>query len=197
MPDLSPEILLSAYAQGIFPMSDGRHASRIRWLSPDPRAILPLDSFHVPRRLARLARQKPYEITFDTSFETVVRACADIPRAHEKGTWINDAIQQGYQNLHMLGYAHSVECWRGGALVGGLYGVQIGGAFFGESMFSRAPNASKLALLALVDHLRARGFALLDTQFVNTHLLQFGVVEISREQYIEQLEHSILLDRCF
>ena len=190
---LSPELVLSAYRQGIFPMAleDGE----IGWFSPDPRGILPLDTFHVPSRLARSLRHDPFEIRVDHDFARVMRECA--AREDEDGTWISDEILDCYVALHQAGQAHSVEAWRDGELVGGLYGVHLGGAFFGESMFHRVTNASKAALVALVDRLRARGFSLLDTQWVTPHLMQFGAVEIPRDEYLARLDAALRRPRAF
>lgn len=160
----------------------------IGWFSPDPRGILPIETFHVPARLARLVRQAPYEIVIDRAFEPVMRACAERPR---EGTWISEEIVESYTALHRLGLAHSVEAWRGDELVGGLYGLHLGGAFFGESMFHRATDASKLALVALVDRLARRGFTLLDTQWITPHLVQFGAIEIPRAEYLRRLEDAL------
>jgi leucyl/phenylalanyl-tRNA--protein transferase len=191
MQELTPELIVSAYAQGAFPMADSHNSKHIRWFSPDPRAILPLDTFHVPRRLKRVMTQNRFEFRRDSDFENVIRLCAQTPRTHEKGTWINQDIIEAYVALHKLGQAHSVESWQNDKLVGGLYGVSLGGAFFGESMFSLVPNASKAALVALVEHLRAQGFQLLDTQFINPHLIQFGVQEIPRDIYLSRLKSAI------
>jgi leucyl/phenylalanyl-tRNA--protein transferase len=163
-------------------MADSRDDPRIFLLNPDLRGILPLDGFHVPRRLRRTIRQDTFEVRVDTAFEDVVEACAE-PAPDREDTWINERIVDLYQNLHARGDAHSVETWRDGELVGGLYGVRLGGAFFGESMFTRERDASKVALAHLVARLIAGGFVLLDTQFITEHLRQFGAVEISREQY--------------
>lgn len=190
---LLPEHLLAAYASGSFPMAPGRQSTEVRWYCPDPRAILPLDSFHVPQRLTRALRAEPFEIRIDTAFETTLRACADLPRLHEKGTWISEALIGLMMALHAQGYAHSIESWRGGKWCGGLYGVSLGGAFFGESMVSQIPGASKAALVALVERLATRGFTLLDTQFVNPHLVQFGVTEISRQDYLSRLKAALAL----
>jgi leucyl/phenylalanyl-tRNA--protein transferase len=181
-----------AYRKGVFPMAleDGE----IGWFSPDPRGILPIETFHVPARLARLVRQAPYEIVIDRAFEAVMRACAERPR---EGTWISEEIIESYTALHRLGLAHSVEAWRGDALVGGLYGVHLGGAFFGESMFHRATDASKLALVALVDRLARRGFTLLDTQWITPHLAQFGAIEIPRTDYLRRLDDALKRDCSF
>jgi leucyl/phenylalanyl-tRNA--protein transferase len=189
---IDPALLVRAYRKGLFPMAleDGE----IGWFSPDPRGILPIDTFHVPGRLARVVRQAPYEIAIDRAFEDVMRACAERPR---EGTWISEEIVESYIALHRLGLAHSVEVWSGDALVGGLYGVHLGGAFFGESMFHRATDASKLALVALVDRLARRGFTLLDTQWITPHLVQFGAIEIPRAEYLRRLENALKRDCSF
>jgi leucyl/phenylalanyl-tRNA---protein transferase len=190
------DLLLSAYASGWFPMAgeDGL----IRWYSPDPRGIIPLDRFHVPSRLARAVRRGTYRIEIDTTFEEVIRACAEATRDPEDpGSWINAEIIESYLGLHAIGYAHSVETWQGDRLVGGLYGVSLGGAFFGESMFHRATDASKVALVALVTRLRERGFELLDTQWTTEHLEQFGAVEISRVDYLRRLERALDMECHF
>jgi len=192
-PPLTPELLVSAYAQGWFPMAD-TDTGEILWYSPDPRAVIPLDAFHVPKSLGRVVRARKFVIRTDTSFEAVIRACAQ-PRAHDTGVWIDDRIEAAYNKLHELGVAHSVEAWLDGALVGGLYGVALGGAFFGESMFSRpelgGSNASKVCLVHLVSMLRQQRFNLLDTQFVNDHIVQFGCIEIPRSTYLERLRQAI------
>jgi leucyl/phenylalanyl-tRNA--protein transferase len=189
---IDPALLVRAYRKGLFPMAleDGE----IGWFSPDPRGILPIDTFHVPGRLARVVRQAPYEIAIDRAFEDVMRACAERPR---EGTWISEEIVESYIALHRLGLAHSVEVWSGDALVGGLYGVHLGGAFFGESMFHRATDASKLALVALVDRLARRSFTLLDTQWITPHLVQFGAIEIPRAEYLRRLENALKRDCSF
>lgn len=182
---LTPRLLVAAYAQGTFPM--GMDDGRIAWFSPDPRGIIPLDErFHVSRTLRAKIRQGVFEIRRDTAFAEVMRACSD-----RENTWINADILQAYSELHQMGLAHSVEAWQQGQLVGGLYGVSLGGAFFGESMFSRAPDASKVCLAALVDHLRRRGFILLDTQWTTPHLVRFGAYNISREEYLERLQAAL------
>ena len=183
-------LLISAYAQGIFPMAmeDGE----IGWFSPDPRGIIPLDGFIIPKRLARVVRSHKFEIAIDRDFAGVMRACAS---DRDDGTWINDEIFESYVALHERGLAHSVEAWQGGELVGGLYGVHLGGAFFGESMFHRVTDASKVALVALVERMNARGFTLLDTQWTTPHLEQFGAMEIPRDEYLARLTVA-LSRRC-
>lgn len=184
MTRLPPQLLVSAYLQGVFPMGSGR---TIEWFSPDPRAILPLESFHVPRTLRQVVRQGRFEIRVNAAFGEVMSACADRP----EGSWITSLIVRAYTELHRRGLAHSVEAWRDEKLVGGLYGVALGGAFFGESMFHVARDASKVALVALVDRLRERGFELLDVQFTNDHLRRFGVIEISRADYLLRLTRAV------
>jgi leucyl/phenylalanyl-tRNA--protein transferase len=183
---LDPAFVVAAYRRGLFPM--GMEDGDIGWFSPDPRGIIPLDAFRIPSRLARVVRQHVFEIRVDTAFDTVMRACAE--RADE-GTWITDEILDCYVALHRMGLAHSVEAWQGNDLAGGLYGVHLGRAFFGESMFHRVTDASKVALVALVDRLQRRGFALLDTQWTTPHLAQFGAREIPRDEYLEQLGRAL------
>lgn len=176
-PDLTPDRLLSAYASGLFPMDDPRDG--LAWYRPDPRALIPLDArFHVSKNLAKLVRRRVFEVRYDTAFEQTMRACAS---RHE--TWISNRIVEAYTALHHLGFAHSVECWGEGELVGGLYGVALRGTFFGESMFSRARDASKVALVHLVERLRKGGFVLLDTQFMTPHLATFGAFELPATAY--------------
>lgn len=189
-------MLLSAYLQGIFPMAHPEADGEIYWYAPDPRGIIPLDDFHVPSRLAQTVRQAPFDIRYDTAFRRVMEECA-APRKIQKTTWISSGIIDAYTELHELGYAHSVEAWDGDALVGGLYGVAIGGLFAGESMFYRATDASKVCLVHLVERLRERGFSLLDVQFVNEHIEQFGATEISREEYERRLRAAIVVDTAF
>jgi leucyl/phenylalanyl-tRNA--protein transferase len=186
---LTPALLLRAYAAGVFPMARDAADPELLWFDPDPRAILPLDGLHVPRRLARTARQAPYALKVDIAFEAVLTKCGP---ARPETTWINAEIFATVLELHRLGFAHSVEAWRGDELVGGLYGIALGGAFFGESMFSTATDASKLCLLHLVERLNARGFTLLDVQFVNDHLKQFGIIEISQAEYHRRLEAALV-----
>ncbi len=184
--DLRPDRLLAAYAAGIFPMDvDGE----LCWFSPDPRAILPLDSFHIPHTLRQVIRQGRYEVRIDTDFAAVMRGCADRP----DGTWISDEIIDAYPRLHEMGVGHSVEAWRDGALAGGLYGVALGGAFFGESMFHVRRDASKVALVGLVDRARACGMRLLDIQYRTAHLDRFGAVAIPRSHYLRRLAEAIRL----
>jgi leucyl/phenylalanyl-tRNA---protein transferase len=184
--ELTPEILLRAYALGIFPMADGRDDPEIHWIDPRRRGVMPLDGFHMSRSLARHLRQGGVQVTVDTGFAKVVAACADRPE-----TWISHRIEQLYQTLHAAGHAHSVEVWQDGDLVGGVYGVTLGAAYFGESMFSRATDASKLALAFLVHRLRAGGFCLFDTQFLTPHLARLGAVEITRTDYHERLAMAL------
>ena len=187
---IDPELLLEGYRLGVFPMA--MNDDSIEWFSPDPRALLPLEDFHVPHALRRLARAKPFEITINKAFSAVIQACAE-----RENTWINREIIDSYTRLHELGHAHSVEAWKENTLAGGLYGVAVGGAFFGESMFHRVTDASKMALMALVERLRARKFVLLDTQWLTPHLEQFGAKEIPRALYRHLLSQAIDLPRKF
>ncbi len=188
--ELKPELLLRAYAVGIFPMAESRNDEEIHWIDPDYRGILPLETFHIPRSLRRVLRRGVFQVSCDTAFTQVIRGCAT-PGPGRRDTWINPTIEKLYCDLHEMGFAHSVECWRDGVLIGGLYGVALGAAFFGESMFSRAANASKVALTHLVGRLRKGGFSLLDTQFETPHLRQFGVLEIPREDYRVRLASAV------
>jgi leucyl/phenylalanyl-tRNA--protein transferase len=188
------DLLIAAYATGWFPMAV--QPGEIRWYSPDPRGIIPLDAFHVSRRLARVMRRGVYRIEINRDFEAVIRACAEIDR-DEAGSWIDDEIRESYRALHDAGLAHSVEVWQEDRLVGGLYGVALRGAFFGESMFHRTTDASKVALVALVERLGSRGFSLLDVQWVTPHLEQFGAVEVSRRRYLRLLEQSLTKECVF
>lgn len=187
---IDPDLLLEGYRLGIFPMAmeDGA----IEWFSPDPRGVLPLRDFHVPHALQRTLRQKNFEIRINTRFAEVIRSCAKRP-----DTWINREIIESYTRLHELGYAHSVEAWTDGKLAGGLYGVSLGGAFFGESMFHRVTDASKIALCGLVERLRAQIFLLLDIQWLTPHLQQFGGIEIPRRHYLHLLGRAMQLSRTF
>ncbi len=182
---LPASLLVRAYREGVFPM--GMEDGEIGWFSPDPRGVLPLDAFRVPARLSRVIRQDRFQVASDRDFAGVMRACAE----RGEGTWINHEILESYLTLHRLGLAHSVECWQADCLVGGLYGVHLGGAFFGESMFHRVTDASKVALAALVDRLRRRGFRLLDVQWVTPHLGQFGAIEIPRTEYLAKLRDAL------
>jgi leucyl/phenylalanyl-tRNA---protein transferase len=191
--EVTPDLLLYAYSQGIFPM--GNEDGDIYWYDPDPRAIIPLDTFHVPRTLARRIRQGGFEVRVDSAFRQVITACAE-PRA-DQGIWITPPIIELYCELHALGYAHSVETWINGELVGGLYEVALGGLFAGESMFSRATDSSKIALVHLVQRLVSGGFVLLDTQFMTEHLRRFGTLEISRAAYQQRLQVALQIDAIF
>ena len=187
---LTPDLLLSAYAQGAFPMADPEAGDRVAFYAPDPRAILPLDAVHVPDTLAKTVRQGRYRIATDLDFEGVVRACA-APAPGRETTWISDEIVAAYVALHRAGFAHSVECHDAAGFAGGLYGVALGGAFFGESMVSLRRDASKVALVHLVERLRAGGFVLLDTQMTTPHLARFGTVEVSRAAYERRLRRAL------
>ncbi len=191
--ELSPRLLLHAYANGLFPMAESAEATDLYWYDPDHRGILPLEGFHVPRKLRRAVQKGVYEVRTDTAFRAVMEGCASA----RPTTWINRQILDIYCELHAIGHAHSVETWKDGVLVGGLYGVSLGGAFFGESMFSRADDASKVALVHLVARLRKGGFALLDTQFVTEHLSQFGAYEIPRDDYRWQLWEATEIEADF
>ena len=183
--ELSPELVLGAYASGIFPM--GYPGGRVAWYAPDPRAIIELDEFHVSNTLRRKYQQGRFELAVDRAFPAVIRACSHRP----EGTWISREIIEAYVRLHELGYAHSVECRREGKLAGGLYGVALGGAFFGESMFHREPDASKIAMVYLVERLRERGYGLLDVQVLTPHLARFGAKEIPRREYMVRLRAAL------
>jgi len=193
---LTPELLLNAYAVGIFPMAEARDDPELYWIDPERRGILPLERFHVPRSLRRTLRRAPFEVRVDSAFRAVVAGCAERTQDRPE-SWINDQIRSVYGALFDTGYAHSVECWRDGALVGGLYGVAIGGAFFGESMFSRAEDASKVALVHLVARMEVGGYRLLDTQFVTAHLARFGAIEIPRAEYRKRLRLALRVQASF
>ncbi len=188
--NLTPETLLLAYTHGYFPMAEHQDQDELLWFSPDPRGVLPLDHFNIPRGLARFLPTHPFTVKVDHDFSGTIRACAEIT-AKRTETWINPEIIELYVALHQMGYAHSVETWRDGALVGGLYGVSLGGVFFGESMFSREPEASKVALVALVNILKEAGYLLLDTQYVNPHLQQFGCIAMPKRTYMRKLEKAL------
>jgi leucyl/phenylalanyl-tRNA--protein transferase len=193
---LTPAILLQAYAAGIFPMAEAADDPELFWVDPTRRGIIPLDAFHVPRRLRRVLRRGGFEVRCDSQFAAVMRGCAEASETRPS-TWINDEIIRLYAALAAQGAAHSVECWHDGELVGGLYGVSLGAAFFGESMFSRATDASKVALVHLVARLRHGGYRLLDTQFVTPHLAQFGAIEISRARYHRLLAEALRYRAAF
>ncbi|WP_454745540.1 leucyl/phenylalanyl-tRNA--protein transferase [Ciceribacter selenitireducens] len=187
---ITPELLLRAYSIGLFPMSDAADDPEIFWVEPEMRGILPLDAFHISKSLAKAVRRKPFDIRFDTAFDAVVEKCAE--EAEDRpSTWINDTIKELYGALHRIGHAHSVEAWEGDALVGGLYGVSLGSAFFGESMFSRRTNASKICLVHLVERLKMRGFTLLDTQFTTEHLKTFGAIDVPKQDYLKLLDRAM------
>lgn len=190
MVEITPELVLKAYAAGIFPMAEDRRDEQLFWVDPERRGILPLEAFHLPRRLARTVRRERFTITVDRAFGAVIRGCAENRPGH-RGTWINDRIIELYTALHERGYVHSLEAWHGSELAGGLYGVALGGAFFGESMFQRRRDASKVALVHLVGRLLIGGYSLLDTQFITEHLAQFGAIEISRGSYHARLEAAL------
>jgi leucyl/phenylalanyl-tRNA--protein transferase len=187
--DLRPDRLLLAYATGIFPWYE--EGLPILWHSPDPRMVLDVQDLHVPRSLRKTMRKRPYELTLDTRFGEVMRACAEVPRPGQDGTWITDEMLHAYQRLHAMGFAHSVEATRDGALVGGLYGVSLGAIFFGESMFARAEDASKIAFVTLVEQLRRWGFTHVDCQVHTEHLERFGAVEWPRKRYLEVLRDAV------
>ena len=193
---LTPELLLAAYARGRFPMAGDRDDPNIHWIEPLRRGVLPLDGFHVPRSLRKLVRKGTFELRVDADFAAVINACAE-PTPERPRTWLNDTLIDLYTALHRRGHAHSVETWRDGRLVGGLYGLKLGAAFFGESMFSRERDASKVALVELVARLRAGGFRLLDTQFVTEHLTRFGAVEITRGEYRKRLAAALAAEATF
>lgn len=190
MRPLDSDLLLRAYAAGIFPMADSRRAREVYWVEPAMRGILPLDGFHLSRSLAKTMRSDRYTVTADRAFAEVISACAEL-RVGAGGTWINAQIEQACNELFARGHAHSVECWLDGELVGGLYGVSLGGAFFGESMFSRARDASKVAIAHLVARLRVGGFGLLDCQFLTDHLASLGAVEVPRDVYVGLLGAAV------
>ncbi len=191
-PRLTPDLLLHAYSVGVFPMSEGRDDPDVFWVEPKRRGILPPDGFHISRSLARRMRAEPFGISYDRAFDAVVAGCAD-----RDETWINAAIARTYRALHDLGHAHSIEIWEGSDLVGGVYGVTLGAAFFGESMFSRRTDASKIALAYLTDHLRRAGFRLFDTQFLTPHLARLGAIEIARDDYQERLSLALAVPAEF
>jgi leucyl/phenylalanyl-tRNA---protein transferase len=188
--EITPQVLLKAYACGIFPMAESAEDNALYWIEPERRGILPLDRMHVPKRLARLIRSGGFEVKVDRNFEAVIDGCA-APRSGRRSTWINGRIRSLYRELFALGHCHTIEVWQDGVLTGGLYGVHLGRAFFGESMFSRARDASKVALVYLVARLIYGGFTLLDTQFVTGHLARFGAIEVSRDEFQRLLESAL------
>jgi leucyl/phenylalanyl-tRNA--protein transferase len=191
-PQITPEIMLRAYAAGIFPMAETADDPNLFWVEPELRGVIPLDRFHLPSRLARTVRAERFEIRVDSAFEAVIAACAE-SRADRPETWINGRIRDIFGALFRLGHVHTVECWREDRLVGGLYGLSLGGAFFGESMFHRETDASKVALVHLVARLRQGGYSLLDAQFQTAHLAQFGTQEVPRAAYQGLLERAIVV----
>ena len=193
---LNVDDLLAAYALGYFPMARARHEADVVWVLPDQRGVLPLNEARAPKKLLRFLRRCPFELRMNTAFQQVIEACA-APTPGREETWINDAIIETYCDLHFRGHAHSVECWNGNALVGGLYGIAIGGIFCGESMFSKEPNASKIAMLHLIARLKLAGFSLLDTQFHTEHLAQFGVREMPNNVYQDELRKLIQVKADF
>jgi leucyl/phenylalanyl-tRNA--protein transferase len=190
MIEITPQVLLKAYACGIFPMAESAEDNALYWIEPERRGILPLDRVHVPKRLARTIRKGGFEVRIDRNFEEVIEGCA-APRSGRRSTWINARIRNLYRELFVLRHCHTVEVWQDGQLTGGLYGVHLGRAFFGESMFSRARDASKIALVYLIARLKYGGFTLLDTQFVTGHLARFGAIEVSREEFQRFLEAAL------
>ena len=187
--DLSPERLLLAYRSGIFPWYDD--GLPILWHCPDPRCVLPLEKLHVGRSLRRVISKGAFEVRFDGAFERVIRSCKDTPRPGQDGTWITDEMEDAYCRLHAMGYAHSVEAWSGGELAGGLYGVSLGRVFFGESMFSHEPNASKVALVALAERIRGWGFRLIDAQVPTPHTVAMGAEQWPRARFLDVLRSEL------
>jgi leucyl/phenylalanyl-tRNA--protein transferase len=194
--EITPDVLLKAYACGIFPMAESADDPALYWIEPEMRGIIPLDTFHVPGRLARTLRATPFTVRVNRNFEAVIEGCAE-PKRDRARTWINGRIRRIYRALHAHGHCHSVEVYDGDELVGGLYGVSLGRAFFGESMFHRARDASKIALVHLVARLKAGGYSLLDTQFVTDHLKTFGAIEVPKRQYHRLLEEALMGEADF
>jgi leucyl/phenylalanyl-tRNA---protein transferase len=193
---ITPQVLLQAYAAGIFPMAESADDPALYWVEPEERGVIPLQGFHISRSLRKRVKQQNYDIRVDTAFQHVIRECAARSETRDE-TWINKRIITLYSQLHKMGCAHSVESWHNGELVGGLYGIRIGGAFFGESMFSRATDASKVALVHLVARLKFGGFTLLDAQFVNPHLLQFGTQAVAKVDYMKLLQPALNVQADF
>lgn len=193
---IPPDLLLKAYASGVFPMAECADDPEVFWVRPETRGIIPLGGFHVPKSLRKVLRQKRFEITYDRDFRGVIAGCGEF-REERRSTWINAPIREAYTQLFERGHCHTVEAWREGRLVGGLYGVTLGRAFFGESMFSRERDASKVCLVHLVERLRERGFILLDTQFTTPHLKRFGAIDVPRSKYERLLEEALEGDAAF
>lgn len=187
---IPPDLLLKAYASGLFPMAENADDPEVFWVQPELRGVVPLDAFHIPKSLAKVIRQGRFDIRRDTDFEGVIAGCAEA-KQDRPSTWINSTIREAYGELFRMGHCHTVEAWRDGGLVGGLYGVSLGRAFFGESMFSRETDASKVCLVHLVEHLRASGFILLDTQFTTEHLKRFGAIDVPRKRYEGMLAEAM------
>ncbi len=196
MPDLTPDMLLRAYSIGVFPMAEDRDDPELVWVDPRMRGIIPMSKFHVPRRLRRTVRNDTFEVTFDRDFAGIIEGCAEATEGRPR-TWINSRIVDLYTSLHFKGHGHSVECWQDGDLVGGLYGISLKGVFFGESMFSRATDASKVALVHLAAKLSAGGYAFIDTQFITKHLSRFGAIEVPRNEYRGLLAAALKIDSEF
>ena len=196
MPELTPDMLLRAYSIGVFPMAEDRDDLELVWVDPRMRGIIPMNKFHVPRRLRRTLRNCPFEVTFDKDFVGVIEGCAEATEGRPR-TWINSRIVDLYTSLHFKGHGHSVECWKDGDLLGGLYGISLRGVFFGESMFSRETNASKVALVHLATKLSVGGYAFIDTQFITKHLSHFGAIEVPRNEYRRLLASALKLDSNF
>ncbi|HEX2787011.1 MAG TPA: leucyl/phenylalanyl-tRNA--protein transferase [Ignavibacteria bacterium] len=195
---ITPEIILRAYINGIFPMGDPDAEDELNWYSPEQRGIIPLDKFKVPKNLEKLYRRNKFRILVNKNFEEVIKECANVNNRRQPETgWITPKITELYIELHKMGFAHSVESYFEGKLVGGLYGVTINGAYFGESMFTKATDASKVALVHTVERLKEKGFKLLDTQFINQHLVQFGAIEISKDEYMKMLEEALQVKTSF
>ncbi|MBB4007653.1 leucyl/phenylalanyl-tRNA--protein transferase [Allorhizobium taibaishanense] len=190
---ITPDVLLRAYSIGLFPMAESSDDPELFWVEPELRGIIPLDTFHYSKSLAKTIRQKPFDIRFDTAFEQVLDKCAE-PAPDRPSTWINQTIRDLYTSLFRMGHAHSVEAFEGDELVGGLYGVSLGGAFFGESMFSRRSNASKICLVHLVERLKQQGFVLLDTQFTTEHLKTFGAIDVPKTEYSRMLQQAMMIE---
>jgi leucyl/phenylalanyl-tRNA--protein transferase len=196
--NITPEIILKAYISGIFPMGDPDAEDELNWYSPEWRGIIPLDKFKIPKNLGKLYKKNKFRIIVNKNFEEVIKQCASLNNRRTSGTgWITPQIVELYVELHKMGFAHSVETYFEGKLVGGLYGITINGAYFGESMFTKVTDASKVALVYTVERLNERGFKLLDTQFINQHLLQFGAIEISKEEYMKKLEEALQVKTSF